>query len=263
MKHAGTIAWSYFKIGSLASLQYRSDAFHQLSGGLFSIGAGLAGIGLVLEHTDELRGWSGADLVIVLGVYQLLHGLMRLVVLPSLWHLPDQVQDGRFDTLLLKPADSQLLQSVAVAWPWRSLDVFAGAAMIWIGARHSTTFDASPESAAAFLVMLAAGLAAVYSFWVLVASLSFRLIQMNQAMGAFNSVFEAARWPVSVYPPTLRYGMTFLLPAAFAVTVPAQSLTGKLTLAAGAGALAWGITLLVISRLVWRRAIRSYSGASA
>jgi len=58
-------------------------------------------------------------------------------------------------------------------------------------------------------------------------------------------------------------GLTFLVPVAFAVTVPAEALTGRLTSWTLPGALALTVFLLVISRLIWMRGLRSYTGASA
>jgi ABC-2 type transport system permease protein len=68
---------------------------------------------------------------------------------------------------------------------------------------------------------------------------------------------------VSLYPRWLRFSLTFLVPVAFATTVPTQALSGRLTgrTLLGAGALA--VLLLVVSRLFWRAGVRRYSGASA
>ena len=76
-------------------------------------------------------------------------------------------------------------------------------------------------------------------------------------------MYEAGRWPVSLYPGWLRFALTFVVPVAFATTVPAQALTGRLTGQTLLGAVALAAALLVGSRLFWRFGIRYYSGASA
>jgi ABC-2 type transport system permease protein len=50
---------------------------------------------------------------------------------------------------------------------------------------------------------------------------------------------------------------------AFAVTVPAEALTGRLTSWTLLGALALTAFLLIVSRLVCMRGLRSYTGVSA
>jgi ABC-2 type transport system permease protein len=57
--------------------------------------------------------------------------------------------------------------------------------------------------------------------------------------------------------------MTFLVPVAFAVTVPAEALTGRLTLQTVAGAAALTALFLTMTRAVWRLGLKRYSGASA
>jgi ABC-2 type transport system permease protein len=61
----------------------------------------------------------------------------------------------------------------------------------------------------------------------------------------------------------LRFGLTFLVAVAFAVTVPTEALPGRLTWHTCPGATALAAALLVVSRLCWKVGLRNYSGASA
>jgi ABC-2 type transport system permease protein len=79
----------------------------------------------------------------------------------------------------------------------------------------------------------------------------------------FQAIYSAGRWPVSIYPDWLRIGLTFLVPVAFAVTVPAEALTGRLTAMTLLGAFAITILFAGLARLVWISGVRHYSGASA
>ena len=76
-------------------------------------------------------------------------------------------------------------------------------------------------------------------------------------------MYEAGRWPVSLYPAWLRYGLTFVIPVAFATTVPAEALTGRLNWETLILAVALALVLLIASRLFWQVGLRHYSGASA
>jgi ABC-2 type transport system permease protein len=79
----------------------------------------------------------------------------------------------------------------------------------------------------------------------------------------FSSMYEAGRWPVGFYPRWLRFMLTFLIPVAFATTVPAQALAGRLSLDKLAGAYALAAALAVLSRIFWRVGVRRYSSASS
>jgi ABC-2 type transport system permease protein len=74
-------------------------------------------------------------------------------------------------------------------------------------------------------------------------------------------VYEGARYPVSAYPGALRFVFVYLLPIAWA-TVPASALTGRLSPLIGLGAAAVGAAAFLFSRLLWRTALKRYTGAS-
>jgi ABC-2 type transport system permease protein len=57
--------------------------------------------------------------------------------------------------------------------------------------------------------------------------------------------------------------LTLIVPVAFAVTVPAEALTGRLDWPTALAALGLAALLLIVSRVVWRIGLRRYSGASA
>ena len=54
--------------------------------------------------------------------------------------------------------------------------------------------------------------------------------------------------------------VTFVIPVAFATTVPAQALNGQARLATLLAPLAAASGLLAVSRVVWLRGLRRYSG---
>jgi ABC-2 type transport system permease protein len=114
-----------------------------------------------------------------------------------------------------------------------------------------------------FVLALAAGGVIIYCFFLILATLSFWFVRIENILVIFQSMYEAGRWPVSLYPAWLRYGLTFVVPIAFATTIPAEALTNRLNLQTLLGAVGAALVLLVISRIVWRVGLRHYSGASA
>jgi ABC-2 type transport system permease protein len=71
---------------------------------------------------------------------------------------------------------------------------------------------------------------------MILATSAFWLVRVENILMIFQSMYEAGRWPVSIYPGWLRFALTFLVPVALAVTVPAQALTGRLSWQTLAGA---------------------------
>ena len=111
--------------------------------------------------------------------------------------------------------------------------------------------------------MLLAGGAIVYSFFLVLATASFWFLRIENILVIFGDVYQTARWPIGIYPQWLRFILTFVVPVAIAVTVPAEAVVGRLTGNRVLLALGVATFALAASRLVWRRGLKRYSGASA
>jgi len=75
-------------------------------------------------------------------------------------------------------------------------------------------------------------------------------------------VYEGARYPVSAYPEALRFLFVYLIPIAWTTTIPASTLTGRLRPEIGLVAALVAGAALALARLVWRTALKRYTGAS-
>ena len=172
------------------------------------------------------------------------------------------VEEGTLDYTLTKPADSQLLVSVTEFQLWKLVDVVLGlGVLVFAVAQLGGTIGLA--QAGLFAVALLCGGLILYSLWLAVATASFWVVRVWALFEMFESLYQAGRWPVGIYPSWLRLALTFIVPVAFAVTAPAEALTARLT--PQTLALALGITTaaLVGSRLLWKFGLRHYSGASA
>ena len=259
---AWRLLWIHLKVSAMNELEYRANFWIQLFQSALGMLFALGGLAIVFGHTDRLGGWSPDELIALLGVYFLVGGAIRTVIQPSMQRFMEDIRMGTLDFTLTKPADAQLLVSVKQPQVWKLVDVALGLvliayALIRLGAAVGLL------QAGAFVVALVAGTAMVYSFWLMLATLTFWFIRLENILVIFVAMWEAGRWPVSIYPGWLRLTLTFVIPVAFATTVPAEALAGRLTLETLLGAVALAVGLLVAARLFWRVGIRHYSGASA
>jgi len=256
------LLWAYFRIGLIGEAAYRVNFFLQLFQSLLELATALAGLAVIFSHTQTLGDWRPDEVLALVGVYFLVGGLIGLVIQPSMEELITSVRDGTLDFTLAKPEDAQLLVSVRTVDIWRSLDVLMGGGILSAAlVRLGETIGAG--EAAAFGVMLLSGGIIIYSFWLILATLSFWFVRVENILQVFQSMYEAGRWPISLYPGWLRFALTFIVPVAFAVPVPAEALTGRLTAPTILGTVALAVFLFAAARIVWRAGLHQYSGASA
>ncbi len=256
------LVWIYFRIGALNELQYRVNFFVQVFQSLLALGTGLVGLWLVFSHTTALRGWTRPELLAVMGVHVLMGGLIRTSIQPNMTRLMTEVQEGTLDYALTKPADAQVLVSVREVRIWQIVDVGMGV-VILLAAIGQMQARIGLGQALAFTLALVLGALMIYSFWLMLTSGAFWVVRVENIIELFDGIYQAGRWPVGVYPDWMRLGLTFLVPIAFAVTVPAEALTRRLTPGTLLGAVALTAFLLTLARAVWTLGLRRYSGASA
>lgn len=261
MRAAG-LAWTHVKVGALAELQYRVNFWLQLVQSAVALGTALAVIALVFRFADDLGGWSVDELLVLLGVHVLLGGVIQALIQPNMQQLMADIREGTLDFVLLKPADAQLLISIRRFQLWKLVDVAVGLVVIAVGVARLGGIP-SPTALVAFAVTLLLGGVVVYCAWLLITVGAFWLVRMEFVAELFNGLYQAGRWPVSLYPGWLRAALTVLVPLAFAVTVPAEALTGRLATATLGTAAAFTAGAVLLTRIAWRRGLRAYDGASA
>jgi ABC-2 type transport system permease protein len=256
------LARLHFKLSALNELQYRINFWVQLFNSTLNLGTGLVAIAVVYNQTDTLGGWTGAQLLAVLGVHVLIGGFLRTFVVPNMWALIQDVQQGTLDYTLTRPADSQLIVSVREISIWSLIDVALGVGVI-VWAVREMQADLTAIGIASFIVTLVCGAFIVYAIWLSAVTVAFKAVHIGDLMQILNGVYEAGRWPVTIYPLWLRGALTVVIPLAFAITVPAEIISNRveswwLALAVGVSVVALGV-----SRLIWKWGVRNYSGASA
>lgn len=260
--HGLKLAFSHLRIGVMNEFQYRANLYIQLLQTFIALATGLIGLNLVFSQTTNLGGWGRAELLAVMGVFTITGGIIRAAIQPNMERLMEEIREGTLDYALTKPADAQLFVSVREYRLWQNTDVVIGLIVLGV-AVSQLGWQIDLWSVLGFFSALLMGAVMVYSFWLIITSTAFWFVRVNEIANLFEGLYAAGRWPVDIYPNWLRYGLTFLVPVAFAVTVPASALTGRLTLQAWLGALALTVFFFVAARIIWRIGLKNYSGASA
>jgi ABC-2 type transport system permease protein len=256
------LAGTYLRVGIQNELQYRVNFFVQMVQSVLQVGTSLVVLAIIFSHTDSLAGWSRPELLAVIGVYTLVHGVVNMFVQPNMERVVSEIREGKLDYALTKPADSQVLVSVRDVRFWQITDVIAGLVVIVV-ALVQLRETLQPKHVAGFVVMLTIGTVAIYCFWLMLATAAFWLIRVDEVQELFNGLYRAGQYPVGIYPMWLKFSLTFLVPLAFAITVPAQALTGRLSWGAVAVAMVSTCGLVLLSRWFWMRGLGKYDGASA
>jgi ABC-2 type transport system permease protein len=250
------------RASTAVAMQYRLDFVVQGALSLFWAGWAVVPLLVVFGKRAGVAGWSFEEALVVIGWFMVMKGVLEGAVNPSLAAVVEHIRKGTLDFVLLKPADAQFLVSTAKFAPWHVVDLLAGAGVIAWALSRLGHRPGGLEVASA-LLLTACAVAVLYSLWILVVSAAFFVVKVDNLSFLFLSIFDAARWPVSVFRGFWRLLFTVVIPLALMTSFPAEALLGRLPPTAAAAALAGTVAFAFAARSVWTRAIGRYTSASS
>jgi ABC-2 type transport system permease protein len=245
-------------------MAYRLNFWISLLHSLLNLGTGVLGIVILFGRVETVQGWNLSATLALLGVYLTLGALRNLFIGPSLEALAGldgEIWSGRFDFTLLRPVDVQFLASVRYWRPLALVDLVLGLGVLSTAVVRLGT-SLTPARLAAFVVALVAGVTILYA--ILLAFSALVLWSPGFLFTwLFDALFRMARYPVGLYPGWLRLILTWVVPVGVMTTIPAQALTGSLSLATLIGSVALALVLFIGSSALFRFGLRRYASASS
>jgi ABC-2 type transport system permease protein len=244
------------------TMQYRAEFFVGLFMAAFWVFWNVVPMFVLWTQRSTIAGWSLEEAALVTAWFTFLRAILDGAVQPSLQAVVEHIRKGTLDFVLLKPADAQFLVSTAKFEVFNLVDATAaGALAVWALHRLHRVPRAGQIATALVLTVAAAGL--LYALAILVISAAFYVVRLDNLIYLFNSVFDAARWPASVFRGVWRVLFTFVVPLALMTTYPALALLGRLEGGTALRAFGGAMLFVVLARAVWKRSIGHYRSASS
>ncbi len=244
----------------LLSMQYRLEFFVDALMSVFWTASALVPLLVLFDARTTVVGWTWPEALLVVAAFTTLKGVLDGALSPSLGSVVEHVRKGTLDFLLLKPVDAQFMVSTSKIAPWKASDVWLGLGLFgW--AFHASGHLPTPGGVALAGCLLAAAVAILYSISILVISLAFFVVKVDNLIYLFVSLFDAARWPASIFRGALAFVFTFVVPLSVMTTFPALALLGRLTTTQAVTSLVGAALFSLAARVVWLRALAHYTSA--
>lgn len=259
------LIWLYFKVNIQNLAAYRFDMYMRIVVSIMHLISELMVVWIIFTGTQYVRGWQWQHMLVLVGVYRMVAGGIRIAIVPNMRKLLEDIREGSLDFALMRPVNTQFLISIREIVVYRVVDMILGLCVAGFGC-YKLTGQLPLDEAFLFAVLLAAGFVIVYGVWLILGTLCFWFIRVQNIEMVFWNVFEAGRFPIVIYPPGVRWTLTYLIPLAFITTVPAAALIGQesmLTPNAPIWAILMAVAMFIVSNRFWRFGLRHYSGASA
>lgn len=262
MRRYGYLFAIQLKNSILLAMQYRVDFVVEMAIEILWATTAIVPLFVVYQDRQTVAGWSYPEALLVIGWFTLMQGLLEGAINPSLVNVVEQVRKGTLDFVILKPADAQFLVSTTRFQPSRAINLVT-TLLIFVYAFRRIGHGPSPLGVATSLLLLGTATIILYALWILTVSAVFYVVRVDNLTFLFTAIFDAARWPSSVFRGALRIVFTFVIPLALMTTYPAEAMLGRLPGSALVTSIAGALIFAGISRAVWVRAIGKYTSASS
>jgi ABC-2 type transport system permease protein len=245
-----------------STMAYRTSFVMLTLGQFAGIGLEFVGIYIMFMHTDQLGGFSLAEVAFLYGTSGLAIGLADLL-LGSIERIGNRIRDGSLDVMLVRPV-SAFAQAAADQFALRRLGRIVQAAIVLTWSIWTLDIDWTWDRILMVPLMLVCGGVIFAGIFVLGAAFQFAAGDAAEVAFAFTYGGNfLTQYPPTIFARELVRTATFVVPLAFVNWMPAMHVLGHddpLGLPAYADFASPVAALLVacVAALAWRTALRSY-----
>jgi ABC-2 type transport system permease protein len=236
---------------------------------------------IVFEHVGYLgadTGWDRYRFFVFLATTWFVNSLVQAFFMPNAEEFSELIRTGNLDFALLKPIDTQFLVSFRKV-DWASLinlvtaSVLMTVALVNLTTRAENPLVIGPLNVILYLFYTGCGVAILYSLMITLSASSVWMGRNQTLTNFWFYITSFSRYPMEFYnhgwgvPLYLLF--TFIIPVLVVVNVPARILAQPLDPRGwwewplAAFAVVATVGSLLVSRLIFRRALLSYRSASS
>jgi len=261
MKRYLKIYKALLKINLIALFTYRANfinsAISSFVWGIF----GIVTIVLITSRTTSVFGWKREELILLTAVYALIVGFFHLIFARNFERFSRLMTWGTFDTVLLKPLDSQFSISFwEINYPAIARIILGSLLLFYL--LNSLFYSITFFNIVLFSSLLLIGVLVLYSLWLIAATLLIWVPQLTNIIELMYTLNGFTRYPPEMFKKVSGLLFVITIPIVFVAVSPFKTLIGKATY--------WDVVilllicglLLILSRAFWKFGLRHYTSAS-
>jgi len=258
----------YLKVWfQLAHISFAEQLATRFSSILFLIGK-IARFALFLIFLVSLTGRSGglagytADQAIVFFLVFNLADIMTQLFFRGVYFFRQKVVSGEFDFYLVKPMNP-LFRIMAGYTDFLDLITIFALAVYAFAFFENSSLIITPTNLILFIIMLVLSFLIALAIHIIVVSIGIITTEVDHTIMIYRDLTQMGRIPVDIYAPPVRLALTYIVPIAIMLTVPAQALLGLISPNIIFFSLFLTSFFLFLSLRFFHHALSQYSSASS
>ena len=265
IKHYGRVSCVHLKMAILTVLEYPANMLGWLLSNPIQFILGFATIKFVVEEFGSISGWGYGQLAFLYGISVISHALSMIFFVQG-WFMGYYVIEGEFDRYMLRPM-SVLYQFCFTQFNLIGItDLIPGICVFAYGCIQ-IDYHWTVENGIYIFVMLLGATLIRGGAYLIIGSSSFWTKSINDFGGYTQELFDkTTMYPISMYPESFQFVLTYLLPIGWVSFYPTAELLGVPNGRFAWGGAVWmtlvvGILTFAVSTMVFKCGLKNYESA--
>ncbi|MBN1486338.1 MAG: ABC-2 family transporter protein [Anaerolineae bacterium] len=243
-------------------MEYRTNFFIGVISTVFLQAASILSIWIVMLNVPVLQGWTYEEILMVYGLLTLAKSLNHMFA-DNLWPFGwSYVRTGQFDRFLVRPIDP-LFHLLADRFCHDGIGHFLVGLFLVIQSSIKLSISWTPLLFFYTAIMVISGGVIFMALNLITCVSAFWIIDSVPVTKVIFETNEFAKYPLNIYPNSIRILMTWVIPYGLASFYPASYILGR-----DIGVIAWAAppvaaVLLFIGYRVWQFGMRHYASTGS
>ena len=253
--------WVRLTMGSFKiALQSRIGAGIFILAKLLRFGLLFTFLAMITTRTRVLAGYSQNQVFIFFLTFNCIDTISQCLF-REVYRFREKIVTGDFDLLLVKPYSPLIRALFGGTDPLDAMLIIPYVIMLGVIVTKVATIHIFDM--ALFLALAVNGVMIAAAFHIFVLALGIVTTQVDHAILIYRDISQMTRFPIAIYEEPLRSIITFVVPVGIMVSFPAQALLGTLQPHFVLLSIVFAGSLLTMSLVAWRLALRHYASASS
>ena len=262
MKKYLLILKAYFR-GSLMNLmEYK---FNFISGGTFELVwlfMYLIFIDTIFIHTETVNGWDKYRMLMLTFQGGLMDSVFTFLIVPGLKRLPEMINTGTLDFILLKP----LNQRFTISFNEFDIPQIKNIIINITGLMYcliKLNIRMTPLKLLLYILLSLNGFFLIYSIMFILMSLAFWFMRMDIVMGIGSELITIGNKPMQIYPQLLQKILIFVIPLFVCFNFPILFAAKDLSIGYILYSFAVSFIFFLLSNFIFKKGVKRYVGSGS
>lgn len=265
LAHYLDVTFYVIKMAVLTVIEYPASIMGWLISNPLQFLVGFATIKFVVSNFGEINGWSYGQLAFLYGLSVMSHALSMIFFVQG-WFMGYFVIEGEFDRYLTRPLGVMYQFFFTNINIIGITDLIPGICVFLYGC-VKTEFCLTPVNILLILIMLAGATLIRGGLYLMLGTTSF-YTRSPMDFGQYTQEImdKTTMYPISMYPESLQFVLTYLIPIGWVSFYPVSGLLGVRSarfygLTGPLLTLVVGILVMIAAGLFFRSGLRKYESA--